>query len=260
MKTFIQLFIILIPYRGISQLQYNSKDSYIGISIGANASKISNLNFMVNDRKIFTASSLYSDKSEWTYPEINASISYIYANSEKLGFETRAGYSAHGGKMTYSEVNTYESKPTLDNTPLNYQMWYKYNYVTLGQYINYNFKDKENGFYASTGINVDLIRNDDNIVYKSNAHDHEVVDRFEQDNLRTIFEGQAQLHLDVLFGYYFKLKDRLSMNVNISGTCPFLSPYDVVETQANDFLKIENRNLYTILRFNVGITFPSASK
>lgn len=252
-------FLLICFTNSFSQRLFERQNSFIGLSLGANASRISNINHMVNDKERFPLShGTYSDKSEWTAPEVNVNISYLYAYNEKFIIETKAGYSAHGGKMHYQE--TANSDNTIDKGPLQYDMWFKFNYFTIGQYLNYNFKDKDNGFYVSSGINVDLIRNEDNILYESNDINKSDIDPFERDNLRTIFKGHTQLHFDVLVGYYFKLNDRSNLNINISGTCPFLSPYDAIETQANQFLKIEKRNLFTILRFNVGITFPSLTK
>ncbi|GEM_PF-4669866 len=265
MRVLLLVILINCSLTLLAQRKLDSQESYIGFSVGANASRISNLNNMVNDKSVFpTDIGRYEDKSLWSLPELNTYISYVYAINNKFSVESRAGYTVYNGRMKYAEQ--LPSRRTVDSLPLQYDMKFKYNYFSLGQFITYNFIAEKsrnvnnNSFYASIGLCLDLIRNDNNISYSSNDRFKEEVDQFEQDNLRTIFKAQSQLRFDILFGYFFKLDNRNTLNVNISGTCPFLSPYDAIETQANEFFKIEKRNLFTILRLNVGLTFPSSSK
>lgn len=162
-------------------------------------------------------------------------IDYRHSSKSYIVGRFEIGYAMQGGLFNYTDVDGLE-----------YEIAMNYDYLTLAPLIKINVPPGMPYIIAGCQIGVNLTS--ETIRYTSN--DDAFIDLQVQESLRTVLKGRANTALTAGLGVEltrsgFYLEGRYTHGLT-----------DVVETQANSFLFIENKNTSNYYQLTIGMPVP----
>lgn len=162
-------------------------------------------------------------------------IDYRHSSKSYIVGRFEIGYTMQGGKFNYTDVNGLE-----------YELAMNYDYLTLAPLIKINVPPGMP--YVIMGCQIGVNLTGETLRYTSN--DDAFIDLQVQESLRTVLKGRANTALTAGIGVEltrsgFYLEGRYTHGLT-----------DVVETQANSFLFIENKNTSNYYQLTLGIPVP----
>jgi hypothetical protein len=195
-------------------------------------------------------------------------LNYTLKKKPRVGF-TAGGYVEYktlhtalvlGAQLTYSQQG---SELDFNNSEKNfhYTMTFGYQYVNallLAKF--YPFEDPQEpspkGFNVSFGPQLGFNLSPENIKYKSGGPGYQAAfgsDLEQQQQLRNVLKGKNIFGPSVGLGY--KLNSGFIVDARV-----FIGITDVVETQANSYNFIENKNTNTAFQITFGYDFSLLSR
>lgn len=159
-------------------------------------------------------------------------IDYRHSSKSYIVGRVELGYTMQGGQFLYNDIND-----------LTYDLSFNYDFLTIAPLVKINIPPKFPYFIAGVQFGVNLTG--ETISYTSN--DEAVTDLQIQASLREVLKGRANTALTVGLGFEFT---RSGMYIEGRYTHGLT---DVIETQANGFLFIENKNIGRYYQLTVGL-------
>ena len=162
-------------------------------------------------------------------------IDYRHSSKSYIVGRIELGYASQGGKFRYNDINGLE-----------YELAMNYDFLTISPLVKINIPPGMPYLIAGLQIGVNLTG--ENLRYTSN--DDDSIDLQVQESLRTVLKGRANtaitggLGVELTRGGLY-LEGRYTLGLT-----------DVVETQANSFLFIENKNTSSYFQVALGMPVP----
>ena len=160
-------------------------------------------------------------------------IHHRFENS-KLAIQPELSYSQGGGDFLYSDVEG-----------LDYTIAFKYSYFDIAPILKINLAG---GFHFDVGPRISFALEENNLTYVSNQPELGP-DLQIQQSLREVLK--ARNNFNILLGVGYDLPMGLMVNFEYH-----LGLSDVIETQANGFYFIENKNSSSSYQFSVAYAIP----
>lgn len=162
-------------------------------------------------------------------------IDYRHSSKSYIVGRFEIGYAMQGGKFNYTDVNGLE-----------YELAMNYDYLTLAPLVKINVPPGMP--YVIMGCQIGVNLTSENLRYTSN--DDAFIDLQVQESLRTVLKGRSNTALTAGIGIElsrggFYVEGRYTHGLT-----------DVIETQANSFLFIENKNTSNYYQFTLGMPVP----
>ncbi|MEL6656948.1 MAG: hypothetical protein AAFY48_14135 [Bacteroidota bacterium] len=162
-------------------------------------------------------------------------IDYRHSSKSYIVGRFEIGYAMQGGRFNYTDVDGLE-----------YELAMNYDYLTLAPMVKINIPPGLPYIIAGCQIGVNLTS--ETLNYTSN--DDAFIDLQVQESLRTVLKGRANTALTAGIGFEltrsgFYIEGRYTHGLT-----------DVVETQANNFLFIENKNTSNYYQLTLGMPVP----
>lgn len=212
-----------------AQLEENT--FYYGFHAGATATSIYDVKTTII-QPIFPQET-YAVTDEYDYG-FTAALSVFFRFPESnLAIQPEIGYVGQSAKFKYSDING-----------LDYTIKFPYSYLCLSPVLKYY---PVAGFNVSVGPQLGLILDGSNLKYTSNMPDLGP-DLQIQQSLREVLKGNN--NVSFLFGLGYDAPFGLSVDARIG-----FGISDVIETQANGFYFIENKNRNAYLQVRLGYFF-----
>jgi len=155
-------------------------------------------------------------------------------NRSKLAIQPELSYSQGGGNFTYS-----------DNEELEYTIAFKYSYFDITPILKINLL---HGFHFDVGPRISFSLEENNLTYVSNKPELGP-DLQIQQSLREVLKGKN--NFSVLVGVGYDLPMGLMLNFEYH-----LGFSDIIETQANGFYFIENKNSSSSYQVSLAYAIP----
>ena len=217
---------------GVVQAQWDTDEWYYGIKAGATYSSID---------EIATTLIRPIHPQETYSTSINPSLgfsasAFVFLRFPKSAFavQPEIGYADLGGQFDYTDIND-----------LAYTINFRLNYLRLAPVIKFY---PVAGLNVSTGASCGFILNGNRLTYTSNQPEIGP-DLQIQQSLREVLKGRGNVGLIAGIGY--ELPGGLGLDFR------YLYGFtDVIETQANGFYFIENKNTNTAFEFTLSYAFP----
>lgn len=162
-------------------------------------------------------------------------IDYRHSYESYLVARFELGYTMQGGVFKYQDIKGLE-----------YQLAMNYDYLTLSPLVKVNIPPDWPYFIAGLQLGVNVTPE----VLRYTSSDEDTIDLQVQESLRTVLKGRS--NLGITAGLGFEL-GRSGLNLEGRYTLGFT---DVIETQANSFLIIENKNTSSYFQFTLGMPVP----
>lgn len=162
-------------------------------------------------------------------------IDYRHDPDAFIAGRIELGYAMQGGSFLYQDVNG-----------LSYEMNFNYDFFTIAPLVKVNIPP---GWpYVLAGIQFGVNLTPETITYTSN--DEDTIDLQVQQSLREVLKGRGNTALTAGVGFEIT---RSGLYLEARYTHGLT---DVVETQANGFLFIENKNINSYYQLTVGLPVP----
>lgn len=230
-KGFLRLFLLLfIPIVSFSQLE--DETFYYGFHAGATYASINEIQTTLI-RPIFPVETYKTSNNPiWGFTA-GASIYYRFKKS-KFAIQPEIAYTDLGGNFYYEDIED-----------LNYTISFRYNYLSIFPKVKY---------YLAGGLNItiapqlNLIIDKSRLKYVSNQPDLGP-DLQVQQSLQQVLKGNSIASFSVGIGYDLPLGlyTHFSYMLGIS---------DSIETLANGFYFIENKNRVSAYKMTIGYHIP----
>jgi hypothetical protein len=164
-------------------------------------------------------------------------IDYRHSSDSYIVGRIELGYTMQGSRFRYTDIED-----------LQYEIGFNYDFLTIAPLIKVNIPPKVPYFIAGVQFGVNLTG--ETLSYTSN--DEGVVDLQIQESLREVLKGRPNTALTVGLGL-----ELTRSGLYIEGRYTH-GLTDVIETQANSFLFIENKNIARYYQLTVGlpVAFP----
>lgn len=230
-NTFLLLFLSLCIYtKGYSQLE--EREWYYGFYAGVSQSSIGDIQTSLI-RPIFPEST-YEVRSQNRLGFTGGTYVYYRFKDSRFAIQPEIYYADMGGRFRYQDVSE-----------LSYDIDFKYAYLKFNPNIKFYLME---GLHIALGPQLGIIIDRSNLTYTSNQPELGP-DLQIQQSLREVLKGTSIVSLALGAGY--DLPMGLSLNfkyvVGIS---------DSIETLANGFYFIENKNTTTSMQLTIGYAIP----
>ncbi len=230
-KGIITLFALVLTFQTISA-QLEDREWYYGFTAGVTQSSIQDIQTSLI-RPIFPEGS-YDARSQKRLGFTGGAFVHYRFKDSRFAIQPEIYYSDMGGRFHYEDISE-----------LTYDIDLKYSYLQINPNIKFYMMK---GFHASLGPQLGLIINRSNLTYTSNQPE-QGPDLQIQQSLREVLKGNSIV--SVALGAGYDLPMGLSLNfkyvVGIS---------DSMETLANGFYFIENKNSVSSMQLTVGYAIP----
>jgi len=230
-KGFITLFTLAITFQ-ISSAQLEDREWYYGFTAGVTQSSIADIQTSLI-RPIFPEGS-YDARSQTLLGFTGGAFVHYRFKDSRFAIQPEIYYSDMGGRFHYEDVSE-----------LTYDADFKYSYLQINPSIKFYMMK---GFHASLGPQLGLIINRSNLSYVSSQPELGP-DLQIQQSLREVLKGNSIVSLALGAGY--DLPMGFSLNFKY-----VLGISDSIETLANGFYFIENKNTTTSMQLTVGYAIP----
>lgn len=228
----ILLFVIIFfPSQSLSG-QFEANEFYYGFSGGLNYSAISEVQTTLI-RPVFSESTYTAtDKNKLGY-NISAFV-YMRFPDSKFAIQPAIGYVRKGGQFQYTDIEELE-----------YNLDFNYAYVHISPYFKFYTAE---GFNILFGPQLGFIINRTDLKYSSNMPELGP-DLQIQQSLRDVLKANSIVAFNIGMGY--DLPSGIGIDVQLQ-----LGISDAVETLANGFYFIENKNISSSLQFTFNYAIP----
>ena len=212
--------------------QFADDDFYYGFSGGLNYSAVSEVQTTLI-RPVFSESTYSaSDKNKLGY-NLSAFVYLRFPNS-KFAIQPAIGYVKRGGQFSYSDIESLE-----------YDIHFDYSYVHISPIFKFYTAE---GFNILFGPQLGFIINRSGLRYESNMPELGP-DLQIQQSLREVLKGNSVASFVIGVGY------DLPMGIGVDAQLQ-LGLTDTIETLANGFYFIENKNISSSLQFTFSYAIP----
>jgi hypothetical protein len=162
-------------------------------------------------------------------------IDYRHSADAFIAGRIELGYTMQGGRFQYEDVEG-----------LTYEMALNYDFLTIAPLVKVNIPP---GWpYVIAGIQFGVNLTPETILYTSN--DDPSVDLQVQSSLRQVLKGRGNTALTGGIGF-----ELTRSGLYLEGRYTY-GLTDVIETQANGFLFVENKNIGSYYQLTVGLPVP----
>jgi hypothetical protein len=240
-KSFFLAVIVCLCLNASAQYR---KESIYGARFGGSYSRINDLETTILSESFFSS---YTLEPEERFGFMGGGFfNYRPTDFPHLGIQA---------EVFFSQIN---SDLLFDNklTHFNYRMQFKYRYMDIAGLLKLypgNYGDALEGFSFSAGLQIGLSLTPDNIVYTSGGSGRLDVfgsDLEQQQQLRNVLKGKT--NAGAVIGIAYEVPHApLVFDLRY-----FHGLSDVVETQANSYNFIENKNNVQSLQFTIGFYLP----
>ncbi|MCB0646705.1 MAG: PorT family protein [Saprospiraceae bacterium] len=230
MKRILCLGFLLFNLSLFGQLEENT--FYYGFHAGATATYITDIKNTII-QPIFPQET-YTITDEYEYGFAGAMSVFFRFPESGLAIQPEIGYVRQGGRFDYSDINGLE-----------YTIRFPYSYLCLSPILKYY---PVGGFNIGVGPQLGLILDGSNLKYTSNMPELGP-DLQIQQSLREVLKGNN--NVSFLFGLGYDAPFGLSIDARFG-----FGISDVIETQANGFYFIENKNRNSYLQLRLGYFIP----
>lgn len=205
---------------------------YYGFTAGVTKSSINEIQSMLI-RPIFPEDTYETKVQDILGYTVGAFVFHRFDDS-KFAIQPEINFSREGGNFNYKDIED-----------LQYDIDFNYTYVQLNPMVKYYMIQ---GIYAAFGPQLSLIIDRSDLTYTSNMPDVGP-DLQIQQSLREVLKGNSNVGLVVAGGF----DTEFGLNINFKY---ILGVSDVIETQANGFYFIENKNLANSMHLTIGYHIP----
>lgn len=228
----ITTLLILVATIQIAYTQLEDREWYYGFTIGMTQSSIQDIQTSLI-RPIFPEST-YDARSQKRVGFTGGAFVHYRFKDSRFTIQPEIYYSDMGGRFHYEDVSD-----------LTYDIDLKYSYLQINPNIKFYMMK---GFHASLGPQLGLIINRSNLSFVSNQPELGP-DLQIQQSLREVLKGNSIV--SVALGAGYDLPMGLSINFKY-----VMGISDSMETLANGFYFIENKNSVTSMQLTVGYAIP----
>lgn len=226
------ILLLLTFYSATLVGQLEEETFYYGFNAGVSYSSINEVSTTLI-RPIFPIDT-YSTRTDQSLGFVGgASVYYKFKNS-KFAIQPEIYYASQGGGFHYEDINE-----------LQYDITFKYSYLTISPVVKFY---TVHGLFASVGPQLGLILDRSNLKYISNQPELGP-DLQIQQSLREVLKGNSIVSLALGGGYDTPFG--LSINARY-----VLGLSDALETLANGFYFIENKNPSSSIHVTLGYHIP----
>jgi len=228
--SFVLFFYFLYTASLLSQLEEES--FYYGFNAGISYSSIAEVNTTLI-RPIFPIDT-YTTQNQSTLGFVaGASIYYKFKNS-KFAIQPEIYFANQGGNFNYEDIDG-----------LQYDIQFRYSYLTISPVVKFYMA---HGLFASVGPQLGLILDRSSLNYTSNQPELGP-DLQIQQSLREVLKGNSIVSLALGGGYDTPFGLSISARYVIGFS-------DALETLANGFYFIENKNPSSSIHVTLGYHIP----
>ncbi len=162
-------------------------------------------------------------------------LDYRHSYKSYIVGRLELGYAMQGGLFSYQDING-----------LRYELAMNYDFLTISPLLKVNITTA--GPYLVAGLQLGINLNPDALRYTSN--DEAAINLQVQESLRTVLKGRSNAAVTAGIGF-----DITRSGLHLEGRYT-LGLTDILETQANNFLFIETRNINSYFQLTVGMPVP----
>lgn len=212
--------------------QLDDEKFYYGFQAGASITSINEVSTTLI-RPIFPVSSYKTTIKPHVGFTAGSFIYYRFRNS-KFAIQPEISYADLGGSFLYVDVED-----------LSYEISFRYNYLNISPVVKFYMA---HGMHISVGPQLSLIIDRSKLKYTSNQPELGP-DLQIQQSLREVLKGNSMAGFTFGLGYDMPM----GLNVNLKY---YLGISDAIETLANGFYFIENKNITSGYQITVGYHIP----
>ena len=214
------------------QAQFDDQEFYYGFFAGGSRSQLSEIQTTII-RPVFP-SETYSTSLENRWGVVIGSFVHYRFKNSHFAIEPQILYQDAGGIFNYEDVEN-----------LNYQIEFKYAHLKIAPIIKYYLV---NGAFIQLGPELGLILNRSNLKYTSNQPDLGP-DLQIQQSLSEVLKGNNNVSLMIGAGYDVPMGLGVDVRYHVGVS-------DAMETLANGFYFIENKNVQHALSLTLSYAIP----
>jgi len=230
-RHFFLSFFFLI-FCGSVYAQLEEEEFYYGFNVGINSSSIQEIQTTII-RPVFPTET-YSTSSNNLLGFTAGAFVYYKFKKSKFAIQPEINYVKQGGVFHYEDIED-----------LTYDIQFNYSYINIAPIVKFY---TVHGLYASAGAQLGIILDRSDLTYTSNMP--EVGPDLQiQQSLREVLKGNNQAAIILGVGY----DTPFGLNLNVRW---IYSISDAVETLANGYYFIENKNPSQSIQFTVGYHIP----
>jgi len=239
-----------LPMFGQSTRLYDDEGKWLfGVKAGATLSSIDGIRTTLI--REWYPDSTYSAEKKYSWGVTGGLFFYHRFKNSAVAVQPEVTYSMHGGHFHYSDSILLTP---VDTVGLDYLMKFRYQYINLLALVKvYPFHNMDNfleGINLNIGLQIGLNITPENIVYQSNkpflGPDLQI-----QQNLRGVLKGKTDV--TAVLGLSGELKGKVPLSFEGRANIGFV---DAIETLANGYNFIENRNPSVSFQLTIGYAFP----
>lgn len=212
--------------------QLEAQKFYYGFMGGASYSSIGDIQTTLI-RPIFPEGSFTATNKRKVGALVGGFVYYKFKDS-KLAIQPEIYYAQLGGQFGYEDIEG-----------LTYDIGFNYGYMNISPILKFY---TVHGLYAATGMQLSLILDRSSLTYNSSQPELGP-DLQIQQSLREVLKGNSKVAFVLGAGY----DTPFGLNVNARWS---FGLSDAVETLANGFYFIENKNLSSSFQITVGYHIP----
>lgn len=226
------LFIMLLLSTLSLSAQLEDDKFYYGFFAGVTQSQISEVQTTLI-RPIFPVET-YSTRIDPLRGFTAGAVVYYRFEKSKFAIQPEISYASQGGIFHYEDIEE-----------LQYDMQFNYSFLNITPMVKFY---TVHGLYASVGPQLGIIINRSSLTYTSNQPDFGP-DLQIQQSLREVLKGNN--HVGIVLGAGYDTPWGLNINARwVYGLS------DAIETQANGFYFIENKNPASSFQLTLGYHIP----
>lgn len=229
-KNLILIILFLIPTFSFAQLEED--EFYYGFNAGVSYSSINEVSTTLI-RPIFPVDT-YSTRTDKSLGFVAGASVYYKFKKSKFAIQPEIYYASQGGGFHYEDTND-----------LQYDISFRYSYLTISPVVKFY---TVHGLYASVGPQLGLILDRSNLKYVSNQPELGP-DLQIQQSLREVLKGNSIVSVALGGGY----DTPFGMSINVRYV---IGISDALETLANGFYFIENKNPSSSIHVTLGYHIP----
>jgi len=230
-NTWILVLLIFLPISSISA-QLEESEFYYGFSAGISYSTIGEVQTTLI-RPIFPESTFSTISVKSLGPVFGGFIYYKFKDS-KLAIQPEISFAKQGGGFSYEDIEG-----------LQYDLGFNYSYLNLNPTLKFY---TVHGLNVSVGVLMGIITDRSALTYTSNQPDLGP-DLQIQQSLRQVLKGNNNVAITLGVGY----DTPFGLNLNAKWVYGIS---DAIETLANGFYFIENKNPSNSFQITLGYHIP----
>lgn len=228
--AFMAIFFLFTSFSLLAQFEEDR--FHYGFTAGTTYSTIGEIRTTLI-RPIFPESS-FSTRNGKSIGFTSGVFIYYKFNKSKFAIQPEINYADNGGSFHYEDIDGLE-----------YEIRFKYSYLNISPMLKFY---TVHGLYATAGAQLGIVVNRSSLSYTSNQPELGP-DLQIQQSLREVLKGNN--NISVVLGAGYDLPFGLSLNAKwIYGIS------DAIETLANGFYFIENKNPSSSFQMTIGYAIP----